>query len=89
VSPKQSPWYRRDHLARSIYGCRCTDTAAAAPTELSLSVPSPGAPIRQSGRTALAKGQRRGTREAKKPKADKKKLPAPAPIFPLVRAKSK
>jgi hypothetical protein len=37
----------------------------------------------------LAKGQRRGNREVKKPKADKKKLPASAPVFPLVRAKSK
>ena len=31
-----------------------------------------GAAVRHPGRTALAKGQRRSNREAKKPKADKK-----------------
>jgi hypothetical protein len=38
---------------------------------------------------SLAKGQQRGNREKKKPKADKKKLPAAAPVFPAQRGKTK
>jgi hypothetical protein len=37
----------------------------------------------------LAKEKRKGNREAKKPKTDKKTLPASPPIFAPVRAKSK
>lgn len=38
----------------------------------------------------MAKGQRRSNREAKKPKADKVKKPAPAVTsFPLARGKTK
>jgi hypothetical protein len=41
------------------------------------------------GRTAMAKGQKRSNREAKKPKADKKKILAPAGSAPSAPAKPK
>jgi hypothetical protein len=40
-------------------------------------------------RTAMAKGQKRSNREAKKPKADKKKAPASTGSVPDALAKSK
>jgi hypothetical protein len=43
----------------------------------------------RDGRTAMAKGQKRSNREAKKPKADKKKSIAPAGTVPNALAKPK
>jgi hypothetical protein len=41
------------------------------------------------GETAMAKGQKRSNREAKKPKADKKKVVASAATVPSAPAKPK
>jgi hypothetical protein len=43
----------------------------------------------RDGRTAMAKGQKRSNREAKKPKADKKKILVSAGTVPSALAKPK
>jgi hypothetical protein len=43
----------------------------------------------REGRTAMAKGQKRSSREAKKPKADKKKILASTSTVPNTSAKPK
>jgi len=45
--------------------------------------------IMRTWRAAMAKGQKRSNREIKKPKADKKKVPATAGTVPGVLAKAK
>jgi hypothetical protein len=45
--------------------------------------------MRYDRRTAMAKGQKRSNREVKKPKADKKKVPATAGSVPDALAKGK
>lgn len=70
----------------------------AAPAACAVSIAGAGAdgllspPARacaNRGRTAMAKGQKRSNREPKKPKADKKKVPATAGIGAGAPAKSK
>jgi hypothetical protein len=48
-----------------------------------------GCVIGRDGRTVMAKGQKRSNREAKKPKADKKKMIASADTAPSALAKPK
>jgi hypothetical protein len=52
-------------------------------------MPRVAATVRQSEETGLAKGQNRGNREKKKPKADKNKPAASATPIPLLRRISK
>jgi hypothetical protein len=75
-------------MPHSVYGARTGRQGGFA-------VPAPGLPpngTRQHGRSVMAKGQMRSTKEKKKPKAEwnkkKKGGPAPSP-FALTQARSK
>jgi hypothetical protein len=64
---------------------RAVSIAGALPVSLFFA----GCVIGRDGRTVMAKGQKRSNREAKKPKADKKKMIASADTAPSALAKPK